>query len=803
MTEADVCRTFITPSIYKAGWDTAKIKEQFFFTDGRIEVSRTGSHRKPGKKADYILFYKPHLPLAIIEAKDAKSTPYDGLSQAIQYGDILDIPFVYSTNGSKYIEHNRITREERELGINQLPTPEELYLRWLKHKGYNEDQEKVVGQDYYISLNSREPRYYQRNAINRTVEAVVQGNRRIMLVMATGTGKTITAFHIIHKLWKTRTKKKILFLADRNILIDQTQTGDFAPFGGIMTKISGKADIRTLSSYEVYLSLYQALVGDDENEDDEDNKKDTGYFMPSDGSLYKQFPPDFFDLIVIDECHRGSAKADSAWRQILDYFTSATQIGMTATPKNTMEADNYEYFGEPVYTYSLKQGIDDGFLAPYRVIKYTLDVDAEGYRPENNKIDKYGNLVEDRAYNATDFDRNIVIDERIKIVAKEVSNYLKGTDRFAKTIVFCENTEHAAMLKSALQNENTDIANAKYVVRITGNEYASDLDENLHNFMWPDKQFPVIATTSKLLTTGVDTKTVKVIVLDSNIKSLSEFKQIIGRGTRINEDYDKTYFTIIDFRNVTNLFADPDFDGEPIAVFDRKEGQDIVPEEIAEPTEPQESTQVDLSDEPHHEIDWQSSWLDKVKKRVKYYVDGVGVNVLGKRTQHLDERGKLVNIELEAKTGLKGQFKSLNEFINEWNQADRRDAIIEELRGKGVYLAELADEYEHKYHKSFDFFDLIVHLAFDKPPLTRAERAAGVKKRDIFGKYSDMAQSVLYGLLDKYADKGVADLEDINTLSVAPISDLGAPLEIVEEFGGVDGYKQAVKDLEKEIYKEV
>jgi type I restriction enzyme, R subunit len=791
MTEADVCRNFVLPSIYTSGWDNTKIKEQFFFTDGRIEVTRAGSRRREGKKADYILFYKPHLPLAIIEAKDDSHSHHDGMSQAIQYGEILEIPFVYSTNGKKYLEHDRTTGIERELEMNDLPRPEDLYARWLIYKGYNQIQEQIAKQNYYIALGQNQPRYYQRNAINKVVEAVMQGQKRIMLVMATGTGKTFTAFHIIHKLWKTKKKKKILFLADRNILVDQTITGDFAPFGDIMTKISGKDDIRTLSSHEIFLSLYQALIGRD------DDGYEGEYFNTSEASLYKQFPPDFFDLIIIDECHRGSAKADSSWRQILDYFSSATQIGMTATPKNTFEADNYGYFGDPIYTYSLKQGIEDGFLAPYRVIKYTLDVDAEGYRPDNNKVDKYGNIVEDRIYNSSDFDRNIVIDERIEVIAKEVTNYLKATDRYAKTIIFCENTEHAAMMRSALQNENSDITQPNYVVRITGNEFASDLNTNLYNFVDQNKTYPVIATTSKLLSTGVDIKTVKVIVLDSNIKSLGEFKQIIGRGTRVKEEYGKTYFTIIDFRQVTNLFADPDFDGKPIEVFDIKQGENLP--EILESDTIQEDKERTNS-EPDKGIDWEETWLEKTSKRVKYYIDGVKVNILGKRTQVLDARGKLVNLEVEARQKLRNQYSNLNEFINEWSYEDKRDALVEELKEKGVYLAEIYDEYATKYQKNYDFFDLILHLAFDRPALSRRERAENVKKRDIFSKYSEQAQIVLNGLLQKYADKGIQEVESMTTLNLAPINALGTPMEIVSLFGGIGGYKMALKEMETEIY---
>jgi len=795
MTEADICRTFILPSIYKAGWDNSRIKEQFYFTDGRIEVTKSGSRRQEGKKADYILFYKPHLPLAVIEAKDYKHSHFDGMGQALSYARNLDIPFAYSSNGKKYLEHDLTTGIERELELHDLPSPQDLYQRWLVHKGYNENEEKIVLQNYHTELGLNTPRYYQINAINRTTEAVAKGQKRVMLVMATGTGKTFTAFHIIHKLWKNGLKKRILYLADRNILIDQTITGDFAPFGDKMIKVLGKADIKQLKAYEIFLSLYQALTGQVDTSDPEEAD------IPIENltkDLYKQFSPDFFDLIVIDECHRGSAKKDSAWREILNYFSSATQIGMTATPKNNLEVGNFEYFGDPVYTYTLKQGIEDGFLAPYRVLNYTLDIDAEGYRPENGKVDKYGNLVEDRIYNTSDFNRTIVIEERTKLIASEVTAYLKATDRYSKTIIFCQDTEHAAMMRSYLQTQNSDIANPRYVVRITGNEFKADLNQNLYDFIDPNKEFPVIATTSKLLTTGVDTKSVKVIVLDANIRSLSEFKQIIGRGTRIREDVGKTFFTILDFRKTTNLFADPDFDGEAIKVMERKVGEEINPEDLIDESL---TSEVEDIQEPNQPIDWDKTWDGGYKKPSKYYVDGVNVNVMSKRTQVLDGEGKLVNLELQARKHLKEAFGSLNDFIQEWNQDQKRAVIIQELNQKGIYLHEIYEEYTKKHQQNIDFFDLILYLAFDRPPLSRGERAGNVKKKDLFGKYSAPAKQVLLTLLDKYADNGLEELEDFKTLDLPPLDKVGTPMEIVGLFGGVDGYREALKELEREIYR--
>jgi type I restriction enzyme, R subunit len=799
LTEADVCRNYVTPSIFQAGWDNNRIKEQFYFTDGRINIGKNSSSRKAGKKADYILFYKSHLPLAVIEAKDDSHSHFDGMGQALDYARTLDIPFAYSTNGKMYLEHDLTTGEEREIAMDELPRPQELYQRFVKHKGYSKEQENVVLQNLYTELGANEPRYYQRIAINRTSEAILNGQNRIMLVMATGTGKTFTAFHIIHKLWKSGLKKRILFLADRNILVDQTISGDFAPFGDKMVKITGKSQIDQLKSYEIFLSLYQAMTGQKDFDDDTTTEQLTQ-------DLYKQFSPDFFDLIVIDECHRGSAKEDSSWRDILNYFSSATHLGMTATPKNNVDVSNYEYFGEPVYTYSLKQGIDDGFLAPYRVINYTLDIDAEGYRPDKGKVDKYGNLIEDRLYNTSDYDRNIVIEERTKLIAKEVSNYLKATDRYARTIIFCQDTQHAAMMRSYLQTENSDMDNPRYVVRITGNEYKSDLEQNLYDFTDPNKEYPVIATTSKLLTTGVDTKTVKVIVLDANIKSLSEFKQIIGRGTRIREDAGKTFFTIIDFRKVTNLFADPDFDGEADAQVVVSGGEEVnmleIAEELDEQTDSQESP-LPLGEgqgEGINQVDWDSTWQLKEKKP-KYYVDGVGVNVISKRTQVIDEEGKLVNLELTAKQNLKDVYGSMDEFIQDWNSEAKRKVIIDELREKGVFLHEIYEEYFKKYKQDIDYFDLILHLAFDRPPLTRKERAEGVQKRDIFGKYEGKAKEVLQNLLEKYADNGIEELENINALELPPINSYGTPMEIVELFGGVGEYKKAIQELEREIYK--
>lgn len=643
------------------------------------------------------------------------------------------------------------------------------------------EQERISAQDYFFDGSGRMPRYYQQIAINRTVEAIAKGQNRILLTMATGTGKTYTAFQTIHRLWKSNTKKRILFLADRNALIDQTRRGDFRHFKDKMTVIRHK---HIDKSYEIYLALYQGLTNYDEDKD-----------------AYREFSPGFFDLVVIDECHRGSAAADSAWREILNYFSAATHIGLTATPKETATVSSTEYFGDPIYTYSLKQGINDGFLAPYKVLRVGLNVDLEGWRPEQGKTDKEGNLIEDRVYNRQDFDKTLVIDERTETVAQKVTDFLKKTGRFDKAIIFCVDIDHAGRMRAAIANANSDLMaqNSKYVMQITG-----DNDEGkreLDNFINPEEKYPVIATTSKLMTTGVDAQTCKLIVLDSNIGSMTEFKQIIGRGTRINEAYGKTFFTIMDFRNVTDLFADPDFDGDPVRV--KVLGQD---DEFESP-ESELADSDPITDEEGEEIIFDSPTGPAIisggpiiaEPRAKYYVNGVDVAVLNERIQYIDGNGKLITGSLRDYTRQKvrEQYQSLDDFLNKWQQADKKQAIIDELLEQGVIFENLKEA----INKEMDIFDMICHTAFDQPPLSRAERANAVKKRDVFTQYGPQARRVLEALLDKYADEGVENIESMKVLQLPPLNQFGTPLEIIDLFGGRPQYQKAVLRLEAEIYR--
>lgn len=795
LSERDICTKFITPAIEKSGWDKrTQLLEEVTFTDGRIHVRGKLTTRGTRKRADYILYYKPNIPIAIIEAKDNKHTVGAGIQQALDYARTLDIPCVFSSNGDGFLFHDRTITEgniETEIGMEDFPTPEQLWEKYKKYKGIDTPTaEKIASQDYFFDGSNRKPRYYQQIAVNRTVEAIASGQNRILLVMATGTGKTYTAFQIIHRLWKSGAKKRILFLADRNALIDQTKRGDFKHFKDKMTVVKHRMIDK---SYEIYLALYQGLSGNDD-----------------DANVYKQFSPDFFDLIVIDECHRGSAKDDSSWREILSYFKKATHIGLTATPKETKETSNTEYFGDPVYTYSLKQGIEDGFLAPYRVVRIGLNVDLEGWRPPKGYLDKQGKEVEDRIYNRTDFDRNIVVEERRKIIAEKVTEFLKGTDRFAKTIYFSSDIEHANSMASHLRNENADLVseNYKYVMQITG-----DNDEGkreLDNFINPEEKYPVIATTSELMTTGVDAQTCKVIVLDSEIKSMTKFKQIIGRGTRINEEFNKLYFTILDFRNATDLFADKDFDGDPIRVKPVTEGDDLSLVVIEE-----EENEVKVLDTiTGEEIVFQKAtirypdgsklqgtWLakDDGDKREKVFVNGVDVSVLISREMYFDKNGKPITTSLKDHTKeiITEKFASLEDFLNNWNNAERKEAIIAELQEQGVMVEELFDAVD----KQIDLFDLICHIAYDQPPLTRKERANNVKKRNYFTKYGEQAKKVLEALLDKYADEGISNIEKIEVLRVNPFDEMGSPTEIISQFGNKEKYLQAVRELEVELYK--
>lgn len=790
LSERDICTKFITPALEKAGWDKhVQLLEEVSFTDGKIFVRGKLTARGKGKRADYILYYKPNIPIAIIEAKDNNHSIRAGIQQALDYAKILDIPCVFSSNGDGFLFHDRTATDgniETDISLDEFPTPEQLWEKYKKYKGIETPQaEKIASQDYYFDGSNRKPRYYQQISVNRTVEAIANGQNRILLVMATGTGKTYTAFQIIHRLWKSGAKKRILFLADRKALIDQTRRGDFKHFKDKMTVVKHR---QIDKSFEIYLALYQGLSGIDQAT-----------------NVYKQFSRDFFDLIVIDECHRGSSKEDSSWREILTYFKNATHIGLTATPKETNEASNSEYFGGPVYTYSLKQGIDDGFLAPYRVVRIALNIDAEGWRPEQGKTDKDGNEIEDRIYNRRDFDKNLVIEERTDAVAKKLTEFLKGYDRFAKTIVFCVDIDHAERMRTALTRYNPDLVveNYKYIMQITG-----DNDEGkreLDNFINPEEKYPVIATTSELMTTGVDAQTCKVIVLDSNINSMTKFKQIIGRGTRINEEYGKLYFTILDFRNATDLFADPQFDGDPIRIKPVTEVIDLgdIIDEEEENTEPiidietGEEIEIIPPEIRNPEQEFPLSTVNELRRKV--YVNGVDVTVLISRELHFDQHGKPITTSLKDHTKeiIKEQFASLDDFLNKWKASDRKEAIIAELVEQGVMVEALYEAVD----KQVDLFDLICHVAYDQPPMTRNERANNVKKRNYFTKYGDQARKVLEALLDKYADQGIENIENIQILTVPPINKFGSVTEIIKAFGSREEYEKAIKELENELYK--
>lgn len=763
MTEEDIKLKYITPAI-ACKWDIhTQIRMEYNFTDGRVIVRGNAVSRGKRKKADYVLYYKRNLPLAIVEAKDNKRSVGAGIQQGIEYAEILDIPFVYSSNGDAFLEHDMKNGTEREIALEDFPTPEELWKRYLGEKQYTPEQEKLIVEPYHYQVGDKTPRYYQRVAINRTIEAIARGQNRILLVMATGTGKTYTAFQIIHRLRKSNAKKKILFLADRNFLVDQTMQQDFKPFEKIMTKISGK---KLDSSYELYLSLYQQLAGDENDEP------------------FREFKPNFFDLIIVDECHRGSAREESRWRKILEYFSDATHIGMTATPKETNEISNIDYFGEPIYTYSLKQGIDDGFLAPYKVIRISIDKDLEGWRPPVGKVDVYGNEIEDREYNSKDYDRNLIIDDRTKTVAKRISDFLRGTNRFDKTIVFCVDIDHAARMRNALVNENADLVaeNRKYIMQITGDN--EEGKAQLDYFIDVDSKYPVIVTTSKLMTTGVDCKTCKLIVLDSNINSMTEFKQIIGRGTRLKPDYGKEYFTIMDFREACRLFADPDFDGYPIPVDNTDISEDDNP--------PAPTTYPPISTNPDDEI-------DVGEPRIKYRVNDVDVTILNERVQYYDKDGKLITESVTAysKKNIISEYSNLDAFLQVWDSSERKQAIVDELKERGVLLEALR---EAVGNKDIDDFDLICHIAFDKKPLTRAERAEGVRKRDYLSKYEGIAREVLCALLDKYAINGIADLEQVSILLIDPFRIIGDVKKIMSAFGGKQKYLKAIRELQSQIY---
>ncbi|MER9831369.1 DEAD/DEAH box helicase family protein [Mesorhizobium sp. M0134] len=809
LTERDICTKFILPAVKRAGWDDmVQVREEVYFTKGRIIVRGKLVTRGKAKKADFVLYYKPNIPIALIEAKDNNHSVGDGIQQGLDYATTLDVPFVFSSNGDGFVFCDRTGRSvpiEANLGIDAFPSPSDLWARYRTWKGLDPEAEQIVLEDYYDDGSGEQKRYYQVIAVNRAVEAIAKGKTRVLLVMATGSGKTRTAFQIIWRLWKSRQwnpegKKRILFLADRNVLIDQTMVNDFRPFGAAMAKLSTNAktierqDCTTLdltlaldkkrridTAFEIYLGLYQAITGP------EDRQK-----------LYREFSPGFFDLIVIDECHRGSAADDSAWREILDHFSGATQIGLTATPKETEYVSNMDYFGEPVFTYSLKQGISDGFLAPYKVIKVHIDRDVEGYRPELGQLDRDGNEVEDRIYNAKDFDRHIVLDDRTVLTAKKITEFLKESgDRFQKTIVFCVDEEHAARMRQALVNENADLVaeNQRYVMRITGSD--KEGQDQLGNFIDPESRYPVLVTTSRLLSTGVDAQTCRLIVLDRAVGSMTEFKQIVGRGTRVHEDTKKFFFTLIDFRGATSHFADPDFDGDPVQIYEPGEGDSITPPDDA----PQGSDAIPpIPGDDEIVIDQPGATVSSGGTTRKIYVDGVGARILAERVEYLDENGKLVTESLRdfTKTALKKRFASLDDFLKRWKSAERKQAIIVELEAEGLALDAVADE----LGKNLDPFDLICHVAFDKKPLTRRERADNVKKRDVFTKYRPQARAVLDALLEKYRDEGVLNLDDANVLKVTPFTAMGSVVQLIKAFGGKEGFEKAVHEMQDALYQE-
>ena len=809
LSETDICEKFISPAIAQAGWSLQnQVLREYTLRAGRVVVRGKSSARDVVSilRADYVLFHKANLPLAVIEAKDKRHSVGAGIAQAIQYADLLDVPFSFSSNGEGFVFRDATLSDgvlERNLSLDEFPSPADLWAKYCAWKGWTPDVQQVVASDY---APSKTPRYYQLAAINRTVEAVAQGRHRALLVMATGTGKTYTAFQIIWRLWKSGAKKRILFLADRNILIDQTMVNDFRPFKGAMAKLSphakgvervdaqgqvtvddvelavNKTTKQVDKSYEIYLSLYQAVTGSDEAD-----------------NIYKQFSPDFFDLIVVDECHRGSAAEDSAWRDILTYFASATQIGLTATPKETKDVSNTDYFGEPVYTYSLKQGIEDGYLAPYKVIRVDLDKDTFGWRPTAGMTDKHGHAIEDRIYTGADMNRKLVLEQRDVAVAAKITEYLKATDRYAKTIVFCEDIDHAARMRQALANANADLCatQPKYVVQITGDNAEGKLE--LDNFIDPEKTYPVIATTSKLMSTGVDAQTCKLIVLDQGIKSMTLFKQIIGRGTRINEHHGKTWFTILDFKRATELFADKDFDGEPVQIYEPGGGEPVAPPEPALPgSTPGDPGALDPLD-PLSTLGPFAGGSGESDGPKKYVLgNNITVAVARERVQYLNAEGKLITESLRDYTriNLRKQYDSLDQFLQAWQQADRKAALLQELEAQGVLLDALADE----VGKDLDPFDLLLHVAYDQPPLTRRERARSVKKRNVFTQYGPVARKVLEALLDKYADEGIVTIESNEVFKIQPFTDLGSPSELVRSFGGRPQYLSALQTLERELY---
>ena len=765
LTEEDIKLKYITPALQAAEWDIKnQIRCEYYYTAGKINVRENVAQRGKGKKVDYLLSYKSNLPIAIVEAKDNKVPIAHGIQQGMDYAYDLDIPFAYSSNGDGFFEHDMITGEERELKLEEFPTPKQLWERYLKEKEITPEQESLITEPYYFMDINKTPRYYQRIAINKTIEAISKGQKRILLVMATGTGKTFTAFQIIHRLHKSGKMKKILYLADRNVLIDQTMQNDFKPFQKVMTKIEHR---NMDSSYEIYMSLYHQLRSNEEE-------------------VYKQFKPDFFDLIIVDECHRSSAKDDSNWHEILTYFSDATQIGMTATPKETVDVSNITYFGEPIYTYSLKQGIEDGFLAPYKVVRVSLDRDLEGYRPERGKLDEDGYEVEDKEYTMHDFDRTIVIDERTKVVAKRIAEYMKSTDRMARTIVFCIDTEHALRMRNALVEENRDLMqlNPNYVVRITSNDVVGKA--KLDDFIDSNTIYPVIATTSKLLSTGVDTKTVKLIVLDVEIQSMTEFKQIIGRGTRLLPNKGKEYFTIMDFRNNSEKFADPNFNGpaEVVLDVDGGNGQD--------PKTGKDFGITDTTIKPPISGEVEDGQSKKV------YINNVPVSIINETVKYYDADGKLITESIVEYSGrnLKRVYEKYEDFEQEWYRADSKKDFLNHLFNEGVMIDALYD----KANDNIDIFDILSNMAYGTEVVSKEDRIEKVKNSDFINEYNDSQKSVIDELLETYKNQDVLELENIRTLEVKNFNKFGGLVPIVNLFGGKDKYLNVISNIEKALY---
>lgn len=770
LSETDICDLYISPAIRSAKWDPLKqIRREVTLAPGPVVVrgNLASRNKKLRKFADYVLYWEPSIPLAVVEAKDNNHGVSDGMQQALGYADILDVPSAFSSNGDAFASHNKTALAgepiEHEFSLEVFPEPRALWERYKRYRNITEPEVALVTQPYHIDVGEKEPRYYQVEAINRVIEAVAKGQRRLLLVMATGTGKTYTTFQIIWRLWKSGSARRILFLADRNILIDQTLVNDFKPFGPVMTKI---ADRKIDPAYEIHLGLYQALTGPN----------------PSD-KTFKSVSRDFFDFIVVDECHRGSAAEDAAWREILEYFSGAIQLGMTATPKETRYASNITYFGEPVYTYSLKRGIEDGFLAPYKVIRVDIDRDIEGWTPPPGMLDDLGNEIEDREYNQKDMDRVLVLNKRTTLVAERVMQFLRATDPMSKTIIFCEDIDHAERMRKAIVNAAGDLArnNSKYVMRITGD--STEGKAELDRFIDPEEPYPVIATTSQLLTTGVDAKTCKLIVLDRTINSMTMFKQIIGRGTRIDEENNKFFFTIMDFKKATELFRDPDFDGEPVVVYEPEPDDPIVPPDPVD------------DDDDGDEDEGDPVGVTKIR------VSGVAVRIIAERIEFLGQDGQLITESYRefARKQIKQEYRSLNDFVRKWNASDRKQVIIDELEERGILLANLAED----VGRDVGDFDLLCHVAYDQPPLTRRERAEKVKKRNYFVKYGAQARAVLEALLEKYADEGITSIEQAKVLKLKPFSTIGTPVEIINTvFGGKLAYEKAVRELEEQIYRQ-